>query len=121
MDTATSEDLDDEAEKGESGEEEGEDASNATAAARGEEENEYEEEEKDEEQSDFYMEDRMSEMKTVANLFANAHGILNNSREFTNYSIIIASAGEQKTEGEENKKGYKVGEKDGENKDEAME
>ncbi|KAL5966018.1 hypothetical protein TSMEX_006239 [Taenia solium] len=120
MDTATSEDLDKEAEQGESGEEEGEDASNATAAARGEEENEDEEEEKEEDPSDFYMDDRMSEMKTVAHLFANAHGILNNSREFTNYSITLVSTGEQRNDGE-SEKDFGVGEKEEENKDEAME
>ncbi|KAH9281875.1 hypothetical protein ECG_05448 [Echinococcus granulosus] len=129
MDTATSEDLDDEAEKEESKEEEGGRAAKAETAAEGEgeEEEEDEEEEEEEDQVDFYMDDRMSEMKTVANLFANAHGILNNSKEFTNYSITLVSTGEQrdgdeeKHRGEGKEMGYKDGEEEERDKDEGME
>ena len=53
-------------------------------------EEEEEVEEKDDEQL-FYMEDRMSEVKSVNQLFANAFGILKNSKDFTNYPITLVS------------------------------
>ncbi|VDM30447.1 unnamed protein product [Hydatigera taeniaeformis] len=121
MDTATSEDLDDEAEKGESEEEEGQHASNAVTMGKGEEGDENEEEAEEEKQVDFYMDDRMSEMKTVFNLFANAHGILNNSREFTNYSITLVPAGEQKSRKENEEEEYGGGENEEEKQDEIRE
>lgn len=100
MDTATSEELDDEGREEETGTlEEGKVEDDSRV--RGEEEEEgasEDEEEMDENDEHFYMEDRMSEMKTVNQLFANAFGILNSSKEFTKYPITLVDREEMNEE-----------------------